>query len=55
VQVLVKASGKKASSTGRPRSEESVTCSPEVLGSVKSGAAVPTAGTADGAAVVDMT
>jgi hypothetical protein len=47
VQVLVKASGKKARSTFRPRSEESVTGFPEVEGRVKSGASEPTAGTGE--------
>ena len=46
VQVLVNASGKKASRTFRPRRPESVTACPEVDGSVKSGARDPTAGTA---------
>ena len=48
VQVLVKASGKNASSTFLPRSAESVTVLPMVDGSVKSGAGVPTVGTAFG-------
>jgi hypothetical protein len=45
VQVLVKASGKKASRTFFPRNFESVTALPTVDGSVKSGASLPTAGT----------
>jgi peptidylprolyl isomerase len=46
VHVPENASGKKAISTGLPRSDERVTFSPEVEGSVKSGADWPTAGTA---------
>ena len=47
MQVLEKASGKNAIRTGLPRSDDSVTFSPEVDGSVKSGACWPTAGTVD--------
>src|SRR6185437_4227243 len=49
-----KASGKKAIRTGLPRSEESVSFSPEVDGSVKSGAGWPTAGTADDGEIAVM-
>src|SRR5258708_37844650 len=45
VQVLVNASGKKASSTFFPRRPDSEMLLPIVDGNVKSGAGVPTAGT----------
>src|SRR5690242_12793286 len=44
VHVGEKASGKNATRTGCPRNRESVTRSPDVDGSVKSGAGVPTDG-----------
>src|SRR5689334_13473878 len=45
VQVLVKARGKKASSTFFPRRDDNVTAWPEVEARVKSGAWAPTGGT----------
>jgi hypothetical protein len=52
VQVPENASGKNASNTGFPRCAESVNFSPDVDGSVKSGARSPTAGTEDAAVAV---
>src|SRR5262252_2242408 len=53
VHVPENASGKNASSTGRPRSAERVTFSPDVDGKLKSGACWPTAGTlCDSSAVI---